>query len=54
MTPTWAAVTKRLVNDLHAHLIVGINMEADSTKVATPRSTRYVVAGVCPDDVRAR
>ena len=33
MTPTWAAVTKRLVNDLHAHLIVGINMEAGSLKV---------------------
>lgn len=33
MTPTWAAVTKRLVNDLHAHLIIGINMEAASPKI---------------------
>jgi hypothetical protein len=35
MTPTWAAVTKRLADDLHAHLIVGINMEADSDRVAS-------------------
>ncbi len=34
MTPTWAAVTKRLVSDLHAHLIVGLNMEAQSVKIA--------------------
>ncbi|HWE59176.1 MAG TPA: hypothetical protein VG228_05730 [Solirubrobacteraceae bacterium] len=35
MTPAWAAVTDRLVDDLHAHLIVGINMEAGSLKVAS-------------------
>ena len=35
MTPTWAAVTRRLVDDLHAHLIIGVNMEADSPQVAT-------------------
>jgi hypothetical protein len=34
MTPTWAAVTSRLIDDLHAHLIAGINMEADSAVVA--------------------
>lgn len=34
MTPTWAAVTKRLASDLHAHLIVGLNMEARSAKIA--------------------
>jgi hypothetical protein len=34
MTPTWAAVTSRLLDDLHAHLIAGINMEADSVPVA--------------------
>lgn len=33
MTPQWAAVTKRLVSDLKAHLVVGINMEADNLKV---------------------
>jgi len=35
MTPTWAAVTKRLADDLRAHLIVGINMEADSARIAS-------------------
>jgi hypothetical protein len=35
MTPTWAAVTRRLADDLHAHLIVGINLEADSARVAS-------------------
>jgi hypothetical protein len=33
MTPAWAAVTKRLVDDLKAHLIIGVNMEADNLKV---------------------
>jgi hypothetical protein len=33
MTPTWAAVTKRLVGDLKARLIIGVNMEADNLKV---------------------
>jgi hypothetical protein len=35
ITPTWAAVTKKLAADLHAHLIVGVNMEADSPKIAS-------------------
>jgi glycosyl hydrolase family 79 len=34
MTPAWTAVTKRLVGDLHAHLIVGLNMESGSVKIA--------------------
>jgi hypothetical protein len=34
MTPAWTAVTKRLVADLHAHLIVGLNMESGSLKIA--------------------
>jgi hypothetical protein len=33
MTPTWAAVTKRLVDDLQAHLIIGLNMEANDLKI---------------------
>jgi hypothetical protein len=33
MTPSWAAVTRRLVDDLHAHLIVGLNMEANNLRV---------------------
>lgn len=35
MTPAWAEVTDKLVDDLGAHLIVGINMEADSLKIAS-------------------
>jgi hypothetical protein len=35
MSPAWAAVTKKLADDLHAHLIVGVNMEADNTKVSS-------------------
>ena len=35
ITPTWAAVTKKLATDLHARLIVGVNMEANSPKIAS-------------------
>jgi hypothetical protein len=35
MTPTWAAVTKKLADDLHARLILGVNMEANSPKIAS-------------------
>ncbi len=41
ITPTWAAVTKRLADDLHAHLIIGINMEADSPQVATTELNQF-------------
>lgn len=34
LTPTWMAVAQKLLEDLHAHLIIGINMEADSTAIA--------------------
>lgn len=34
LTPTWAAVTQKLAEDLKAHMILGINMEADNPKVA--------------------
>jgi hypothetical protein len=34
-TPTWAAVTKKLADDLHAHLIIGVNMEANSPKISS-------------------
>ena len=35
LTPTWMAVTQRLLEDLHAHLIIGINMEAGNAVVAS-------------------
>jgi hypothetical protein len=34
LTPTWMAVAQKLLEDLHAHLIAGINMEADNPTVA--------------------
>ena len=34
LTPTWMAVAQKLLEDLHAHLIAGINMEADNATVA--------------------
>jgi hypothetical protein len=34
MTPTWAAVTQKLAEDLQAKMIFGINMESDSTAIA--------------------
>jgi hypothetical protein len=35
LTPHWAAVAGALARDLGAHLIMGINLEADSAQVAT-------------------
>lgn len=35
ITPTWTAVIKRLADDLHASLIIGVNMEAGNTRIAT-------------------
>ncbi len=34
LTPTWMAVAQRLLEDLKAHLIIGINMEANNPTVA--------------------
>jgi hypothetical protein len=35
LTPAWMAVAQKLLEDLHAHLIIGINMEADNAAVAS-------------------
>lgn len=50
MTPNWAAVTKRLAVDLNAHLILGLNMEADSPRVASTelREIRANLGGSVP------
>lgn len=50
MTPTWAAVTKRLVDDLHAHLTVGINTEANSLRIASAEleEIRSAMGGTVP------
>jgi hypothetical protein len=35
LTPAWMAVAQKLLEDLHAHLIIGLNMEADDPAVAS-------------------
>jgi hypothetical protein len=47
LTPTWMAVAQRLLEDLHAHLIAGINMEADNPAVAT-MEVQAIQSGIGP------
>ncbi len=47
LTPTWMAVAQKLLEDLHAHLIIGINMEADSAVVAATE-VAAIKAGIGP------
>ena len=47
LTPTWMAVTQKLLEDLHAHLIIGINMEADNAAVASAE-VAAIQAGIGP------
>jgi hypothetical protein len=47
LTPTWMAVTQKLLLDLHAHLIIGINMEADNPAVATTE-VQAIQSGIGP------
>jgi hypothetical protein len=47
LTPSWMAVAQRLLEDLHAHLIIGINMEADSPVVATTE-VQAIESGIGP------
>ena len=47
LTPTWMAVAQKLLEDLHAHLIIGINMEANNPVVATAE-VNAIKAGLGP------
>ena len=47
LTPTWMAVAQKLSEDLHAHLIIGINMEADNPVVAAAE-VQAIQAGIGP------
>jgi hypothetical protein len=47
LTPTWMAVAQKLLEDLHAHLIIGINMEADNPLVATTE-VNAIESGIGP------
>ncbi len=47
LTPTWMAVAQKLLEDLHAHLIVGINMEADNPLVSAAE-VQAIQSGIGP------
>jgi hypothetical protein len=47
LTPTWMAVTQKLLEDLRAHLIIGVNMEADNPTVAATE-VAAIKAGIGP------
>ncbi len=47
LTPMWMAVAKQLLVDLHAHLIIGINMEANSPVIAS-QEVAAIQAGIGP------
>jgi hypothetical protein len=47
LTPTWMAVAQKLLEDLHAHLIIGINMEADNAAVAATE-VEAIKSGIGP------
>jgi hypothetical protein len=47
LTPTWMAVAQKLLEDLHAHLIIGINMEADNPVVAATE-VQAIQSGIGP------
>ena len=47
LTPSWMAVTQKLLEDVHAHLIIGINMEADNPVVAATE-VQAIQSGIGP------
>ncbi|HEX3617629.1 MAG TPA: hypothetical protein VHU61_13880 [Solirubrobacteraceae bacterium] len=47
LTPAWMAVAQKLLEDVKAHLIIGINMEADNPLVAATE-VNAIKAGIGP------
>jgi hypothetical protein len=47
LTPAWMAVAQKLLEDLHAHLIIGLNMEADNPQVAATE-VQAIQSGIGP------
>jgi hypothetical protein len=47
LTPTWMSVAQKLLEDIHAHLIIGINMEADNPVVASTE-VEAIQSGIGP------
>lgn len=52
ITPRWIAVAKRLADDLHARLIIGINMEANSSRFAS-QEVSHLEAGFGKASIQA-
>jgi hypothetical protein len=52
LTPQWMQVTKAFVNDTHARLIVGVNLEADSRRLASVEA-HALVSGLGASSIRA-
>ena len=48
LTPTWMAVAQKLLTDIHAHLIFGLNMEANNPAVDTAE-VQAVQSGIGPN-----
>lgn len=47
LTPIWMTMAQKLLEDVHAHLIAGINMEADNPAVASTE-VQAIEAGIGP------
>jgi hypothetical protein len=47
LTPAWMSVAQKLLEDIHAHLIIGINMEADNPVIATTE-VQAIQSGIGP------
>ncbi|MGH2885326.1 MAG: glycosyl hydrolase family 79 C-terminal domain-containing protein [Solirubrobacteraceae bacterium] len=52
LTPTWLADARKLTESAHARLILGINLEADSTAIAAAEG-RHLVAGIGRRNIEA-
>jgi hypothetical protein len=52
LTPQWLQITKAFVKDTHARLIVGVNLEADSRRLASVEANA-LVSGLGASSIRA-
>jgi hypothetical protein len=52
LTPQWMQITREFVKDTHARLIVGVNLEADSRRLASVEA-HALVSGLGASSIRA-
>jgi hypothetical protein len=52
LTSDWVAVTRAVTNTLNARLILGVNLEADNTRLASGEASAFV-SGLGPDHIDA-